>query len=293
MELRERFGQVFEDGRMLFDLRLFELSGTSITLVTLVSFVIILLLVIWLSRMTQRTVLRAFATRGKQDEGTAAVSARLARYSVLVLGLAIAVNNLGINLTGLFAAGALFAVGLGFAMQNLSQNFVSGVILLLERAIKPGDILEVEGRFVRVREMGIRATVARTLDEEDIIIPNAQLVATSVKNYTLEDSLYRLRAVVGVTYDSDMQRVFETLRCAAEGLPFRLQSREPRILLIDFGSSSVDFEVSVWIEDPWQMRPRKSDLHEAIWWALKEAGIVIAFPQLDVHFDRPSSSLEA
>jgi small-conductance mechanosensitive channel len=178
-------------------------------------------------------------------------------------------------------------VALGFAMQNIAQNFVSGVILLVERSIKPGDILRVEGRLVKVMRMGIRATVSRTLDDEEIIIPNSVLVQNSVTNYTLKDRLYRLRALVGVVYWSDMALVRETLERVAKEIPWREKGPEPRILLRQFGDSSVDFEVSVWISDPWRVQLRLSELHEAIWWALKEAGITIAFPQVDVHLDPP------
>lgn len=150
-----------------------------------------------------------------------AVAARLIYYALLMLGLGIALHTIGINMTGLFAAGAVFAVGVGFAMQNIASNFVSGVILLLEGAIKPGDVLEVEDRVVRVREMGMRAAVARTLDDEDLIIPNSALVQSTVKNFTLRDHLYRLKSTVGVVYSSDMAKVEETLVSLAEMLPWR------------------------------------------------------------------------
>ena len=119
-------------------------------------------------------------------------------------------------LEALFAAGAVFAIGLGFAMQNIVQNFVSGVILLAERTIKPGDVLQVDGRFVKVRHMGIRSTICRTLDEEEIIVPNATIVQSTVTNYTLQDSLFRLRCTVGVVYGSDMVLVKNTLQRAAQ-----------------------------------------------------------------------------
>ncbi len=172
-------------------------------------------------------------------------------------------------------------------MQNIAQNFVSGLILLVERTIKPGDVLEVEGTVVRVVQLGIRATLARTREDEELIIPNATLVQSTVKNFTLRDPLFRVRAAVGVTYGSDLRAVFDTLAGVAEGVSWRSTQREPRIQLRQFGSSSVDLEVSVWIDDPWDAQPRLSQLNEAIWWALKAAGIVIAFPQLDVHVDPP------
>jgi small-conductance mechanosensitive channel len=276
-EIRERYGQ--------FDVPLFEISGTSVTLVTLISFALIVVVSFMLAGFAQRVVIRAFSGKGQGDRGTTAIAARLVRYAILIGGLGIGVHNIGIDLTALFAAGAVFAVAIGFAMQNISQNFVSGVILLLERAIKPGDVLEVDGQIVRVRDMGIRATTARTLDEEDVIIPNSQLVATTVKNFTLDDSMYRLRTVVGVVYSADMKMVREVLVKTAEALEWRLREQEPRILMKEFGDSSVNFEVSVWMDDPWMMQRRRNQLNEAIWWALKDAGITIAFPQVDVHFD--------
>jgi small-conductance mechanosensitive channel len=277
-KIRETYGE--------FDIPLFEISGTTVTVATLVSFTVIVVVSFVLAGLTQRGVTRAFSKGGERDRGTAAIAARLVRYLILIGGLGIAFNTLGLDLTALFAAGAVFAVAIGFAMQNISQNFVSGVILLLERAIKPGDVVEIEGRMVRVRDMGIRATIGRTLDEEDIIIPNSHLVSSMVTNYTLQDSLYRLRAPVGVVYSADMARVREALESTAARLTWRAKKMQPRVLLREFGDSSVIFEVSVWIEDPWIREQRRNQLNEAVWWALKEAGITIAFPQLDVHFDR-------
>ena len=282
MQLLEQIRNTY--GR--FDIPLFEISGTTVTVATLVSFAVIVIVTFLIAGLLQRGVARAFSKQGQEDQGTAAVVSRLVRYLILIGGFGVAVNTLGIDLTALFAAGAVFAVAIGFAMQNISQNFVSGVILLLERAIKPGDIVEVEGRMVQIRDMGIRATIGRTLDEEDVIIPNSLLVASTVKNYTLMDSLYRLRSVVGVVYSSDMARVRRVLEETAAGLDWRSSQQRPRILLNEFADSSVNFEVSLWIEDPWRRQTLRNELNEAIWWALKEAGITIAFPQLDVHFDR-------
>jgi small-conductance mechanosensitive channel len=208
-------------------------------------------------------------------------------YGIMAIGLAIAVDQVGIDLTALFAAGALFAVGLGFAMQNIAQNFVSGLILLIERVIKPGDVLEVEGAVVRVRRMGIRTTVARTRDDEEIIIPNATLVQSLVKNFTLGDSAFRVRVGVGVSYGSDMRRVRATLERVAAEQPWRLDRPEPVIFLVDFGSSSVDWEVSAWCDNAWGAPRAASELRQGIWNALKDAGIQISFPQLDVHFAPP------
>jgi small-conductance mechanosensitive channel len=271
-------------GSLLFDRTFFTIGRTPVTpslLLLLLTVVAGALLASWLLQRVLERGLRAARVR----EGTVAATRRLAHYAVLAAGLGVLLEVMGVDLTTLFAAGAIFAIGIGFAMQNIAQNFVSGVILLLERSIKPGDVLEVEGRFVRVQEMGIRATIARTLDEEEIIIPNSTIVQSAVKNYTLESSIYRLRATVGVVYASDMALVRRTLERVASEMPWRVREKDPLVLMTEFGDSAVMFEVSVWIDDPWRTRRAKSDLHEAIWWAFKREGIVIAFPQLDVHFD--------
>lgn len=279
--------EILSSIRGVLQTQLFEISGTPINLATLVLFTIILGASLAVSRILQRGVKHFLRVRGVEDVGSIGVTTRLVHYAVMMVGLGIGLNTLGINLTALFTAGAVFAVAMGFAMQQIVQNFVSGLILLTERSIKPGDVIEVEGRMVRVTRMDIRATIARTLEDEDLIIPNNQLVQSTVKNYTLRDPYFRIRVDVGVIYGSDMKLVFETLEETARSLAWISPEREPRVLMTAFGSSSVDFQVSVWVEDPWNLMTYRSQLHDAIWWALKNVGVTIAFPQLDVHFDPP------
>lgn len=265
---------------------LFTIARTPITPLTLLMLVAILIATVLISRLAARAAGRALAIRGMSDAGTMAVIARLVRYVVLAIGFGIALQTMGIDIAALFAAGAFFAIVLGFALQGVAENFVAGFLLLAERTIKPGDVLEVEGRVVRVSRLGMRATVARSRDEEDLIIPNSKLAQNTVTNYTLRDSVYRLKTTVGVSYGSDVARVFETLRTAAGEVAWKQSDRDARVLLLEFGDSSVVFEVSIWMQDPWQARVARSDLNEAIWWALQRAGITIAFPQLDLHLDR-------
>lgn len=266
---------------------LFTVGGTSVTVASLLLATAVFLLAWLLSRLVQRALERALPpARGEGDirKGVEA-GRRLVHYGIMTLGLAAALHVVGVNLAALFAAGAVLAVAIGFAMQNIAQNFVSGVILLMERSIQPGDVLEVEGHVVRVVDMRIRSTVVRTRDEEEIIVPNASLVQSSVKNFTLRDNQLRLRVPVGVVYGSDMRRAREVLEATARAFERRVPEREPLVLLTGFGDSSVNWEVSVWTDQPWRALVLRSELHQEIWWALKEAGITIAFPQLDVHFD--------
>lgn len=265
----------------------FTIGGSEVTVADLLVVVALLFLTWVFSRLFRRGLERIMRRRGVDDEGTIAATLRITHYFVMILGFLTAVSQVGINLSALFAAGAVFAVGIGFALQGLARNFVSGVILLFERSIKPGDIVEVDGYVVRVLKLGIRTTLCRNREDEEILVPNSHLVESSVKNFTLHDTNLRLRAAVGVAYESDMKRVFEVLQTMADALEWRLQTRSPVVLLTEFGSSSVNFEVSVWTDDPWQAPRRHSDLMKGIWFALQEADLTIAFPQLDVHFDAP------
>lgn len=268
----------------VLEYRLFSIGGTPIDLSTLLVALVITLIGFWMARTSERMLVRFLSTRNIPP-GSAGVTGRLTHHVILTVSIAVAVHTLGINLTALFTAGAVLAIAIGFAMQNIAQNFVSGIILLFERTVKPGDVIEVEGHFAKVERVGLRATVARTWDSEEYIVPNSILVTTTFKNFTLTDELYRLRAAVGVTYGSDMQQVREVLERTATAIDWRVQSKDPVIFLKEFGSSSVDWEVSIWIDDPFVRSAGLSRLYEAIWFALKEAGITIAFPQLDVHFD--------
>lgn len=263
---------------------LFTIGGTPVTPATLIVVAIIVVVTLGISFLLQRGTRRALTLRGKADESAVAVSVRLVHYVTLMLGFAIALQTVGVNLAALFTAGAFFAIALGFAMQNVAQNFVSGVILITERTIKPGDVLNVENTLVRVTKMGLRATVVRSRDEEDLIIPNSVLVQNTVTNYTLRDSVFRLKATVSVSYGSDMKLVMRVLNETAASFEPRLAAFEPLVLMTEFGDSGVYFEIFVWISDPWFARRMLSDLNQAIWFALKNNGVTIPFPQRDVHF---------
>jgi small-conductance mechanosensitive channel len=235
----------------------------------------------------QRALKRALAHKFKKREGTLTALLRLIHYSVVIIGFGIGLQTVGINISALFAAGAVFAIAIGFAMQNIVQNFVSGIILMVERSIAPGDILEVEGTVVKVIEMGIRTTVVRTWREEELIMPNSVISQSTVKNYTLRDNEFRLGIQVGVAYDSDMKKVIKVLEETSHNIPWRLPKPEPRVLLQDFGDSAVIFGVYLNIDDPWKQRVYMSDLRKAVWFAFKDADITIAFHQVDIHFDPP------
>jgi small-conductance mechanosensitive channel len=242
----------------------------------------------WVSRTLQKLIVRRL---GEGDESIH-VYRTVVRLLVWTPGVLFAFHFVGLDLSALFATGGLFAVAVAVAMRSVSENLISGLTLKLERSIKPGDVLEVEGMLVRVESMGFRAAIARTRDGKNVLIPNVELVQSRIANYTYRDSVCRIETTVGVDYSSDLHQVQGTLRQVCEELDWRSRHREPVVYVVDFSDSAVNFSVRVWIEDPWQYRRRTSLLNEAVWRGLKEAGIVIAFPQLDVHFDEGAQPLD-
>lgn len=271
--------------RNMLDVRIVEVGDTIITGASVLIFIVIVLLTFWISWMVQRVTTEVLRRRGLSREGTLATSRRLLHYAILIVGFSVALQAIGISLATVFAAGAVVAVAIGFALQNILQNFVSGLILLGERSITETDVLEVEGTVVRIARMGARATVARTRDDEEIIIPNSILVQSTVKNLTLTDPVHRVRTRVGISYASDMKAVEDVLESVAKAVVGRDPTRDPVVFLVEFGDSSVVWEVSIWAADPWLGPKIRSELNKSIWFALKEAGITIAFPQLDIHLD--------
>lgn len=265
--------------------KLFTISGTEVTPLSIVIFIFIILIAFVVSKIFERGLKKALTKRFHKREGTLAALLRLLHYIILIIGYGIALQTVGVDLSALFAAGAVFAIAIGFAMQNIIQNFVSGVILLLERSIKPGDILEVEGKLVKVIAMGIRTTVVRSRLQEDLIMPNSVIAQSTVKNYTLRDNQFRLEVLVGVSYDSDMELVMKVLRETAMNVSWKVDENI-NIQMRDFGTSSVDFGVYVTIDEPWERSNYASKLRQDIWFAFKRNGIVIAYPQIDVHLDK-------
>ena len=211
---------------------------------------------------------------------------KVSRFVLWTLGILVALHVVGVNLSSFFTTGGLLAVALGLSLKSILENYVGGLIIKSDDSIKHGDVLDIDGQMVLVKSIGIRATIVRTKDDSDILIPNALLVQGKIGNYTRRDSLCRLWTSVGVSYSSDLKQVREVLEEVCRNFGGLSAQRAPVVLLTDFGNSSVNYQVSVWIEEPWNSRVIKSKLNETVWWALKAAGIEIAFPQLDVHFDK-------
>lgn len=275
-DLRDELGRAFR-----VENELFRIGGTPVTIASLVSFFVFLALAYLASKLLQRALAR-FYRRRHVDEGVQYALNRLLHYGIMGLGIFLALDNLGISVTGLAALGAVLGVGIGFGLQNIAQNFVSGLILLLERPVKKGDFVEVGDTRGTVREIRARATVVTTLDNVDILVPNGQFITERVINSTFHDRRVRIGVRVGVAYGSDTDLVRATLeRVAAEHVGV-LEEPKPLVRFDDFGESSLDFTLLVWLASPRTEPIVASELRFAIDRAFREAGIEIPFPQRDV-----------
>jgi len=202
---------------------------------------------------------------------------------VLVIGTMIALAAAGFRLSELALVVGALSVGIGFGLQNVVNNFVSGLILMFERPIQPGDVIEVSGTSGKVRDIGMRATTLVTFEGADVVVPNGTLLSEKLTNWTLSDTNRRMDVNVGVAYGSDPHRVLALLAEVAGSTPGVTAEPAPAIVFVGFGSSSLDFAVRAWTNNFSDWVVTKSALTVRIHDALKDAGIEIPFPQNDLH----------
>ena len=223
-----------------------------------------------------------FAKR-EVGEGVKNSVGRLVHYAVVFIGFLLALTALGVELTKLTIIISALGVGIGFGLQTVVNNFVCGLIMLFERPVRVGDYIELGGLWAEIRKIGLRATVVRTFDAADIVIPNSDLISNQVTNWTLTDRLVRRIIPVGVAYGSDVPLVTETLMKCAQASSNVLKMPAPQVLFRNFGESSLDFELRVWISNVDDMLVVESDLRHDIDRRFRDKGIEIAFPQRDLH----------
>jgi small-conductance mechanosensitive channel len=215
--------------------------------------------------------------------GSAAAASRLTYYGLVIAGLFLALAAAGFEISQLTLLVSALSVGIGFGLQNIVNNFVSGIVLAFERPIQPGDMVALGTMTGRVRDIGLRATTVRTFDGADVIVPNSQFISAEVINWTLADRARRIDIPVGVAYGTDLRRAIEVMRGVVMGHPNVAQSPEPNVVFRRFGESSIDFSVLFWSSDADQAIGLMSEIGISIWEALEKAGISIPFPQRDLH----------
>jgi small-conductance mechanosensitive channel len=226
------------------------------------------------------------------DHGVKFAIKTLIHYSLILLGFLFAISVAGIDMSKFAILAGALGVGIGFGLQNIVNNFLSGLILLFERPVKVGDMISLEEQWGTITRIGLRSTVVETFDRSEIILPNSELIAQRVVNWTFSSHVVRVVLPVGVAYGTPLAKVLEVLMKAARDNEDILDNPAPSAIFIGFGDSSINFELRVWIADVSQRLRVRSELGLAVDRHFRAAGIVIPFPQRDLHLQSIAPNLQ-
>ena len=261
----------------------FKIGSTEITLLNIILFFFIIWLTITISRIIRFFLEGDVFTRLKLKKGVPGAISLMLRITIITIGFLIAIAAAGVQMEKLAILLGAFGVGIGFGLQNIFNNLISGIILAFERPINEGDIIEVGELMGIVKEIGIRSSIIKTYDGSEVIVPNGNLISEQLINWTLSDQRRRGEVRVGVAYGTDPQKVLDLLLEAAESNERVLDHPKPWAIFLGFGDSSLDFRLLFWIADADTRLTIQSQVAVTVNRMIKEAGIEIPFPQRDLH----------
>jgi len=268
-----------------------SIGGTKISIVNVAYLIIFLVFFTFLSRIIREALQNRVLPRTRLDIGARASFVNVVIYAFWVLAIFTGINILGINLSSLaFMAGAL-GIGIGFGLQNVVNNFVSGIILLFDPSIQVGDMVQIGEDWGTINRINIRTTIVQTFDNASLIIPNSEMLSNKVTNWSFKDPKVRRQVDVGVAYGSDVQLVRKILLEIVGDMPEIMNDPAPRVDFTDFGDSALIFRVRFWISSPEFWLGAPTELRFRIDEEFKKNGIEIAFPQQDIHI-RSASGLD-
>ena len=279
-----RIAEAIEYG---MNFQLFEINKTAITLSSLIMFFVMVGVFALISKLLVRVASAQIFSRLTIDEGTQYTLSRISHYVIMVIGAVVAFQFIGIDLTGLAVILGFLSVGIGFGLQNITSNFVAGLILLFERPIKVGDRIIVDEQEGDVIEIKMRSTTIRTLNNIAVIVPNSNFVSSTVVNWSYGDRRVRLEIEVGVSYGSDLDAVVRVLKEVSGEHPEVLKLPAPDVLHTGFGDSAWNMKLRAWIAEPRRHLEVSSDLNCAIVRRFRENRIEIPFPQRDLNLRSP------
>jgi small-conductance mechanosensitive channel len=280
------FGEI--DLTSWLDFPLVKMGSAAVTPLLLIKIVGWFIVLIICNSLLRRLVIQRLLARTRFDPGLRFAISRIFGYLFLILGTYIALLVNGIDLSSLAVIAGALGIGLGFGLQNIVSNFVSGIILLAERPVSIGDRIEVAGVAGQVKQINLRSTTVVTNDNISIIVPNSELVTSTVTNWSHSDPRVRLRLPVGVAYGTDPEKVRKVLADVADNHPDILKEPAAAVFFDSFGDSALNFELAVWtMNRAHNPRRFRSELNFAIEKALRINNIEIPFPQRVVHLRPP------
>lgn len=282
--MREILREYLDPFFNLLNYNIFALGEAKITPLSIIYLILFTLLLLYLSNRLRFFLVDNLLGRTKLDIGARQAIGTITRYLILFLGFLVILQTVGINLTTLNVLAGAIGIGVGFGLQNVASNFISGLIILLERPVKVGDRIEVGGVDGKVMAIGARSTRIRTNDNITIIVPNSKFIEENVVNWSFENKSVRFRVPVGVAYDTDISLVKKLLLGVAEENKDVLREPRSSVRLIKFNDSSIDLELWVWSREKLHRKTVLiSDLNFAIWEKFRANNIEIPFPQTDLH----------
>lgn len=260
----------------------FKMAGANLSIAVIVKAVLLVGGVLLVSRILRSLVFRALKRAPQMDVGTRNAVATVVYYLVLALGLGIAVNSV-VDAASVAVFTGTLGLGIGLGLQDVAKNFISGIIMLLSKTVKPHDVVTVGDLTGRVETIGMYSSTMRTVHDAIVIIPNSQILSEKFVNWTYDDEMRMVEIPVGVHYDSDLDVVMECMRQAAKNCSQIEEFPEARFLLTGYGSSSVDFLARVWTREVMYYPRVVSEFYLELWKLFKAKGVVIPYPQQDVY----------
>jgi len=262
----------------------FSLGQGQVSILGILTGVLTLLMLVWLALIMTNFLDNWLRRVPAVNPSARVLLSKVARIVLVAAAFLFAVSSVGIDLTVFAVFGGAIGVGLGFGLQKVVSNFVSGVILLMDRSIKPGDVVEVSGTYGRINKLAGRYTSVISRDGREHLIPNEDMVTQTVVNWTFSNRLIRRHLPVGVSYKSDVNLAMEKMIEAAAAVDRVLPDPAPRVLIKGFGDSSIDLELRLWIRDAKNgVSNVASDVYHNIWQKFGESGVEFPYPQRDIH----------
>jgi small-conductance mechanosensitive channel len=285
MELTKIF-QVIEK---IFGFTLFEINQTPVTLSSIIMFIIVITVFYFASKLINKMMVNMLLKHFDIEDNTRFLLLRITHYIIMIIGVILSFQFIGINLSGLAVVFGLLSVGIGFGLQNVTSNFVAGVILLFEQPIRIGDRVTIGNTEGDVTAINFRSTTIQSLNNITIIVPNSEFISKEVINWSHGDLKIRIDIDIGVSYNSDLDKVLSSLKEVAEENNKVLKHPEPDVLFKRFGDSSWDMILRVWIANPKMHHHIRSEINCAIVHKFRKNNIEIPFPQRDLHLRTPDT----